>query len=110
MSYGIIHLRDRPRKMVRAQEREEQRGGRKSRRIGVNVFVQRGDKVTDYSRIHGFWAWACTAKHPASGSTRDLPGLAEKRRKTCGEDSFGRTPTAALKGALVALGRKKEFK
>lgn len=107
---GAITLRSRGAKIARQLEREEMQSRRKVRRLSVNVFTQRGDFVTDYGRKHGYWSWACTGKPAASGMRREIPGLAEKRRKTCGEDMWGKTPTAAVKRALVALGKKKELR
>ncbi len=110
--FGYIRLRNRGAKIARRIDVEEQdpHGRRKVRKVGFNVFVQRGDLVTDYGRKHGYWAWACTSKHVSSGISRSIPGLADKRRKTCGEEMWGRTPTAAVKRALVILGKKKELR
>jgi len=69
------------------------------RTLNVNVTVERGSRPTNAGRTAGFWAHACV------GSTK-----ARMRYKKCGPAEFARTPTAALKKALVALGRSKEVR
>lgn len=105
--FGAIHLKSRSRKISRHRARF-QNGRAKS--VHVRVFVQRGVNPSDTSDRPGYWAWACTAKRGASGLRREAGSLAEHRRKACGEDAYGRTPTAAVKKALVNLGRKRDLK
>ena len=110
MSYGIIHLRSRARKVARAHHRATMKGSPRPRVVGVKVFVQRGLHPTSTSEGGGYWAWACTMKPERSGERREAGSLAEHRRKACGEDAHGKTPTAAIKKALINLGRKRDLR
>lgn len=105
---GAIHLKNRGRKIARHRDRFQ---NERAKVVGIKVYVQRGRKPTDTRSGEGYWAWACTSKHPASGSrTMAMTQLANRRRTACGEDAYGRTPTAAVKRALINLGRKRELK
>jgi hypothetical protein len=110
-SYGYIRLKNRRSKVARAKDRAENSSGKRVRVVGVRVFVQRGLRPTNYTDGAGYWAWACTSKSPRSGeNAKDYSRLADHRRKACGEDAYGKTPTAAIKAALVKLGKKRELR
>jgi hypothetical protein len=106
-SYGYISVKSRSRKISR--HRNKFQNGR-AKSVHVRVFVQRGVNPSNTSDRPGYWAWACTAKSGRSGENRGSASLAVHRRKACGEDAYGRTPTAAVKKALINLGKKRELK
>jgi hypothetical protein len=110
--YGYITLRNRRSKIARTRNRYDTvRGGERSRKLRVNVFVTRGRSPTDYTSGEGYVAWACVSKHRDSGlRTSNTSWLAEKRGRGCGPEAIARTPTAVMKKALIALGKKKDLR
>lgn len=111
-SYGFISLKSRRSKVERAYWNAEGRpGGQKVKKLHVKVFIQRGRRPTNTHGGGGYYAWACTAKPPRSGERHsNTSALANHRRAACGPDAYGKTPTAAVKAALVALGRKRDLR
>lgn len=83
----------------RYYEREHRGLNQPRRDINVRVGIERGSVPTNTGRKHGFWAMACMGGKKTRHSY-----------KKCGPSEFGRTPTVAVKRALVALGRSSEVK
>lgn len=106
MALGYIKLKSRSRKIARAHTRQLQSGRDKVRQIGAKVFIRRGHD--EYGA--GYVAWACTMSNPNSGVRTDINRLGPKRDKSCSASVWGKTPTAAYKKALIALGKKKELR
>lgn len=67
--------------------------------LHVRVYVERAARPTNSGRTGGYYAKACV------GGVKT-----QARFKKCGPDQFARTPTAAMKRALVALGREKSVR
>ena len=100
--YGAVTLRNRGAKRYRLLERGS-RSARSSKRSTVEVFTAR------QLDGRGYYAWACIVRRGGPTKNETAHGFPAARRK-CGPDGEGKTPTAAFKKALVALGRKKELK
>lgn len=99
--YGAITLRSRSSKVSKAYYRLP----KKSRKVGINVYVTR-----DIMDSAGYTAWACTAKPTGSGLRASSSRMVARSARTCGPDQHAKTPTAALKRALVAFGKSKALK
>jgi hypothetical protein len=110
--FGYISIRKRSSKIARANRRSAMGpgGSAKVRKLGVKVYVQRGNSPTSNSYGGGYWAWACLAHHEKSGDRTRLDSLGAHRQRGCADSVFGKTPTAATKKALIALGKKKELR
>lgn len=90
--FGEVKLRSRGAKRERLQTRL---GLTAAKRVGIKVFVARGDMRGGGEGIPAYHAWACPVSSRAS----------TRRRDHCGPTAFGRTPTRAVEAALVALAK-----
>lgn len=91
--FGEVKLRNRGAKRERLQARHGVGG---TKRMGIKVFVSRGDTRGGGVGIPAYTAWACAA---GGGKSARL------LRRLCGPTASGRTPTRAVEAALVALAK-----
>ena len=101
MTIGYITLKNRGEKIAKAWTRAE-----RVKTFSVRVFVQRaaGSPAARYC------AWAKVSGSKSGLGRKNFADRAAHAASRAGNDACGRTPTAAAKAALVALGRSKNLK
>lgn len=95
-SFGLVK-HSKKKMSARYYAREHTGKSQTKRVVHARIYVERGSRPTNTGRLHGFFAQACIGK-------------AGSRYKKCGTYTFGRTPTVAVKKALVAFGRDRGIK
>jgi hypothetical protein len=91
-SYGLVKHSGKKIKNLFWKNYHTPSGRQPEKVVHARIYVQRAARPTNTGRTAGYYAHACIGKHGANF-------------RKCGPDEFGRTPTAAVKKALVALGR-----